>query len=96
MTRGVAPLFPFGFGLSYTSFAYDDLVVSPATVAMDDELAVRFRLTNTGDRDGAEIAQVYARAQGSACVAAARTQGLCPRALAQGRSAGRGTARAGA
>jgi hypothetical protein len=62
--RGVAPLFPFGFGLSYTSFAYDDLVVSPATVAMDDELAVRFRLTNTGDRDGAEIAQVYARAQG--------------------------------
>ena len=48
---GVKPAFPFGFGLSYTQFAYSDLKV--------DEIGVTFRLTNTGDRAGAEIAQLY-------------------------------------
>jgi beta-glucosidase len=53
--RGIAPLFPFGHGLSYTTFAYSNLAVSspsiPATVAFD--------VTNTGKVGGAEVAQVY-------------------------------------
>lgn len=54
-TAKVSVLFPFGYGLSYTSFAYSDLQVS--------ETEVRFTLTNTGDRDGAEVAQLYVSAQ---------------------------------
>ena len=50
-TADISVRFPFGFGLSYTSFAYSDLSVSQA--------AVSFTLTNTGDTAGAEIAQVY-------------------------------------
>lgn len=48
-------LFPFGFGLSYTSFSYSDLAAS--------EKEVTFTITNTGDRDGAEVAQVYVSAK---------------------------------
>jgi beta-glucosidase len=48
-------LFPFGFGLSYTTFAYSGLKVSPGT-----ETAVTFTVKNTGSRAGAEIAEVYA------------------------------------
>jgi len=49
------PLFPFGFGLSYTSFAYSDLKVVPG-----DAPEVSFRVTNTGKRAGAETAEIYA------------------------------------
>lgn len=54
------PLYPFGYGLSYTSFAYSDLAIStdPATGL---PLNVSFTLTNTGDRDGEEVAQLYLR-----------------------------------
>ncbi len=56
-----APQFPFGFGLSYTKFKYDHLnVTAPASGSGDDVLAT-FDLTNTGDRDGDEVAQVYVR-----------------------------------
>jgi len=48
------PLFPFGFGLSYTTYAYSDLKVSRGK-----ETSVTFTLKNSGGRDGAEIAQVY-------------------------------------
>ncbi len=51
------PLFPFGYGLSYTTFAYKGLSVSPASPVGDVE--VRFDVTNTGNREGAEIAEVY-------------------------------------
>jgi beta-glucosidase len=54
---GIKPLFPFGFGLSYTTFAYKNLTVSPA--AGDQPVTVAFDLTNTGTRAGAEVAQVY-------------------------------------
>ena len=47
-------LFPFGFGLSYTTFAYSNLKVSPGK-----EVRVTFSLRNTGSRPGDEIAQVY-------------------------------------
>jgi len=50
-----APLFPFGYGLSYTSFAYRHLTVRQSHGA----LTVSFTLKNTGTRDGAEVAQVY-------------------------------------
>jgi len=55
---GVKPLFPFGYGLSYTSFAYKGLKVS-ASSASGGQVLVEFDVTNTGSRAGAEVAQVY-------------------------------------
>jgi beta-glucosidase len=55
----VKPLFPFGFGLSYTTFKYANLMVVPAGGAPDGLYTVSFDLTNTGERAGAEVAQVY-------------------------------------
>lgn len=52
-------LFPFGFGLSYTSFAYSDLQVSQKEWKDGDEITLTFKVKNTGSIDGAEIAQVY-------------------------------------
>ncbi len=58
--NGVKPLFPFGYGLSYTTFRYANLSVSPAAASDSGALfTVSFDLTNTGDRAGAEVAQVY-------------------------------------
>jgi beta-glucosidase len=54
----VTPLFPFGHGLSYTTFEYGELSVSPE-VTDDGDVEVSFDLTNTGDRGGAEVSQVY-------------------------------------
>jgi beta-glucosidase len=55
--NGVKPLFPFGFGLSYTSFKYAGLKIRPAAAAGAYE--VSFDVKNTGTRAGAEVAQVY-------------------------------------
>jgi beta-glucosidase len=49
-----APLFPFGYGLSYTSFALSDLTVSGG-----DAVSATFTVTNTGNRDGADVPQLY-------------------------------------
>jgi Beta-glucosidase-related glycosidases len=53
------PQFPFGFGLSYTHFAYSAPRLSTATIAAGDSLGVDFTVTNTGSRPGEEIAQLY-------------------------------------
>jgi len=55
------PLWPFGFGLSYTTFEYSDLEILTPTVAPDDTVRFRFTLANTGERAGKEVAQVYFR-----------------------------------
>lgn len=53
------PLFPFGYGLSYTTFAYDDLVIERPTLAAGDSTIVRCSVSNTGDRAGEEVVQLY-------------------------------------
>ena len=53
------PLFPFGFGLSYTTFTFSNLKVSPEPAAPDGDTPVSFDVTNTGHREGATVAQVY-------------------------------------
>jgi beta-glucosidase len=55
----VKPLFPFGYGLSYTTFKYGALAVTPDTVQGDAPVTVSFDLTNTGLREGEETAEVY-------------------------------------
>jgi beta-glucosidase len=59
------PLFPFGFGLSYTTFSYSALDISPAFTSGDGRIRVSFNITNTGGTAGAESAQVYVGEQGA-------------------------------
>ena len=56
--HGVAPLFPFGFGLSYTTFSISNLLLTP-NPSPESGFQVGFKLTNTGTRAGAEVVQVY-------------------------------------
>jgi len=56
-----APLYPFGFGLSYTAFAYHQLQVETPEVGLGGILVASVMLTNTGDRAGDEIVQLYVR-----------------------------------
>jgi len=55
------PLFPFGFGLSYTAFEYSDLAIEPAAMAADGSATVRCTVKNTGSRAGDEVVQLYIR-----------------------------------
>src|SRR5215468_11165212 len=55
------PLFPFGFGLSYTTFAYSNLNVNPARIGVAGETKVSVVVSNTGKRAGDEIVQLYIR-----------------------------------
>lgn len=55
------PLFPFGFGLSYTTFDYSDLTFSKQTITATDSTVVRFKVKNTGKRTGDEVIQLYVR-----------------------------------
>jgi beta-glucosidase len=56
------PLFPFGHGLSYTSFSYAPPIVSPGRIAPDGRARVCVEVTNTGARAGDEVVQLYVRA----------------------------------
>jgi len=57
----VTPRYAFGFGLSYTTFAYSDLKVSPARARVSDTVTATVTLTNTGKREGTELVQLYVR-----------------------------------
>jgi beta-glucosidase len=57
----VRPLFPFGYGASYTSFAVDDLRLSAEEIGNDGEFTATVRVRNTGDRAGDEVVQLYLR-----------------------------------
>ena len=55
------PRYAFGYGLSYTSFSYNDLKISQQQMSSNDSLTVSFTLTNTGKRSGEEVVQLYIR-----------------------------------
>ena len=55
------PLYPFGFGLSYTEFGYGDIKLSASEITASDSLRVSMDVTNKGSRDGSEIVQLYIR-----------------------------------
>jgi beta-glucosidase len=58
---GYTPLFPFGYGLSYTSFKYSDLALSSTSITKAGSLSVKASVTNIGDMDADEIVQFYVR-----------------------------------
>ncbi len=60
--NGVKPLVPYGFGLSYTTFSIE----APSASVEGDELVTKVKVTNTGDRDGAEVVQLYVGFENSA------------------------------
>jgi len=55
------PLYPFGYGLSYTTFAYSDIHLSSTEMSADGKLTATVTVTNPGSRDGAEVVQLYIR-----------------------------------
>lgn len=59
--RQIEPLFPFGYGLSYTTFEYSDLKVSSSTISDEEKLEVTVSVRNSGTRAGKEIVQLYLR-----------------------------------
>ncbi len=59
------PLFPFGFGLSYTAFAFESLSITPESPATDGVVQVALDVVNTGERSGDEVVQLYTRTEGA-------------------------------
>jgi beta-glucosidase len=55
------PLFPFGYGLSYTNFEYSEIKLSSRTIGTKDTVIVSYKLKNTGSREGDEVVQLYIR-----------------------------------
>jgi len=59
------PLYPFGYGLSYSRFAYGDLTLSSGSIAEGERVVVGFTVTNVSDMHGEEVPQLYVRVEGS-------------------------------
>ncbi|MHA1148522.1 MAG: glycoside hydrolase family 3 C-terminal domain-containing protein [Promethearchaeota archaeon] len=57
--ENIEPLFPFGFGLSYTTFKYENLKLNSTSLSSENSLKISVDIANTGKRDGAEIVQLY-------------------------------------
>ena len=55
------PLYPFGYGLSYTTFQYDNLKISGSSFGMNDTISISVDVKNTGNYDGKEVVQLYIR-----------------------------------
>lgn len=60
-TKGIEPLFPFGYGLSYTNFEYSNLVINKDEILDTEEIEVSITVKNTGEVTGKEIVQLYVR-----------------------------------
>jgi beta-glucosidase len=71
-TKNIAPLYPFGYGLSYTSFEFSDVKTDKDTYSAEGQIAVSFTIKNTGSRDGKEVAQLYVSHQSSSIERAAQ------------------------
>ena len=66
--RNLKPLFPFGFGLSYTTFSYSNLRVTPAVATDTEDISVELTVRNTGKVPGKEVVQLYVREEQSRVV----------------------------
>lgn len=82
------PLYPFGYGLSYTTFAYENVRLSAQTVQEGEDVTLFVTVTNTGSRAGAEVVQVYLSNRNADCpVPRLRLAGLRHIDLAPGQAA---------
>jgi len=70
-----SPLFPFGYGLSYTTFAYSDLAIMPQQISRDGTIQITVTVSNTGSRSGEDVVQLYLSS--SSCRITQPVQRLC-------------------
>jgi beta-glucosidase len=83
----ITPLFPFGYGLSYTTFRFSDLTVSPGTMTSQGSVQVAATVTNTGHRAGTDVAQLYVGDPASVGEPPRQLKGFSRVSLRPGRSA---------